>query len=36
MTAERILRLAERSKAVDIYPELVVPQYDREYMLRCV
>ena len=33
MTAERILRLAERSKAVDIYPELVVPQYDREYML---
>lgn len=30
---ERIYRMAELSKQTDIYPEIVVPEYDRSYML---
>lgn len=34
MATERIIQMAERSKKEDIYPQVIIPSYNREYMLK--
>lgn len=34
MASERIIRMAELSKKVNMYPEVIIPAYSREYMLQ--